>query len=545
MAGSAGAGSRDRPRTGHADVCRVVVAVKPLLHMGEALTLNAAQYPDKSGARDLSRAMTFGQWDERACRLANALLGLGLRKGDRIAVLAYNCVEWMEIYAGTAKAGLVMVPLNFRLLGSDIRYIVDDSEAIAFIVQDDLVDCVDGIRADLAVPDGRYIHFGADTTPAGYRSYEELIAAGSTRDPGVPVAPEDTWAFMYTSGTTGRPKGAMRSHGGMALHNLAVLTNFEFSRHDTCLLVMPMCHANSLIFASAFAYAGASSCVYDAHSFDPEQLLRTMAQRRATFTSLVPTHYIKMLALSQSVRAGYDVDCVRRLLISSAPARKDTKLAIMGYFKNSQLFEIYGSTEQGFATILRPEEQLSKLGSIGREFIGCSRMRLLDEDGDDVDEGEVGEIYSHTPWCFESYWKLPEKTAEAFRGTHLSVGDMGRRDEDGFYYLVDRKNNMIISGGLNIYPSEVENLLGAHADVQDVAVIGKPDAKWGESVHGVIVLRDGAEATEQQIIAWRTGRIADYKRPRSVEFIRDLDMPRTATGKILHRVLRDRLARKG
>jgi acyl-CoA synthetase (AMP-forming)/AMP-acid ligase II len=515
-----------------------------LLHMGEALSVSARQHPDKPGARDLSRAMTFRQWDERALRLANALLGLGLHKGDRVAILAYNCVEWLEIYAATANAGLVMVPINFRLLASDIEFIVDNSEAEAFIVANDLVDRVDGIRADLAIPEGRYIHFGGETTPPGYRAYEELIAAGSASDPPVEVAPHDTWALMYTSGTTGRPKGAIRSHGGMALQNIAILADLELSRRDTCLLVMPMCHANSLFFASAFAYAGAGSCVYDVKSFDPEHLLHTLAEQRATFTSLVPTHYIMMLALGSSIRSRYDVDCVRRLLISSAPARKDTKLAIMDYFKHSQLLEGYGSTEQGWATVLRPEEQLAKLGSIGRELIGCSRIRLLDESGEEVEEGDVGEIYSHTPWCFEGYWKLPEKTAEAFRGKYLSVGDMARRDEDGFYYLVDRKKNMIISGGLNIYPSEVENVLGAHVDVMDVAVIGKPDAKWGESVHGVIVLRDGAEATEQAIIAWCTGRIADYKRPRSVEFIRDEDMPRTATGKILHRVLRDRLATK-
>jgi acyl-CoA synthetase (AMP-forming)/AMP-acid ligase II len=513
--------------------------------MGEVVSVNAHHYPDRLGARDLSRAMTFRQWDERARRLANALLGLGLYKGDRVAILAYNCVEWLEIYAATAKAGVVMVPINFRLLGSEIEFIVDNSEAQAFIVQHDLVDRLDGIRANLAIPEDRYIHFGGDTTPAGYRAYEDLIAAGSSTEPSVEVVPEDTWAFMYTSGTTGRPKGAVRSHGGMALQNLAILTNLELTRDDTGLLVMPMCHVNSLRFGSALAYAGAGSIVYNVKSFDPEQLLRTMADQRATFTSLVPTHYIMMLALSPSGRANYDVDCVRRLLISSAPARKETKLAIMDYFKNAQLLEGYGSTEQGFATVLRPEEQLSKLGSIGREFIGCSRIRLLGENGEDVPEGGVGEIYSHTPWCFDGYWKLPEKTVAAFRGPHLSVGDMGRRDEDGFYYLVDRKNNMIISGGLNVYPSEVENLLGAHGDVQDVAVIGTPDPKWGEAVHGVIVLRDGAEVTEEEIVAWCAGRIADYKRPRSVEFIRDEDMPRTATGKILHRVLRDRTGLPG
>ena len=239
-------------------------------------------------------------------------------------------------------------------------------------------------------------------------------------------------------------------------------------------------------------------------------------------------------------RASCNVDSVRRLLISSAPARKDTKLAILECFRNSQLLEMYGSTEQGWATLLRPDEQLTKLGSIGRELIGCGRMKLLDEAGNEVPEGAVGEIYSHTPWCFEGYWKLPEKTAEAFRGRHLSVGDMARRDEEGFYYLVDRKNNMIISGGENVYPSEVENLLGAHAKIRDVAVIGRPDAKWGETVHAVVVLQDGATATEREILEWCADKIAGYKRPRSVAFIRDEDMPRTATGKILHRVLRDR-----
>ena len=161
--------------------------------------------------------MTFRQWDERARRLANALLGLGLRKGDRVAILAYNCVEWLEIYAATANAGLVMVPINFRLLGGDIQYIVANSEAEAFIVQHDLIGRVEGIRADLAIPESRYIHFGGPATPKGYQAYEDLIAAASASDPGVTVAPEDTWAFIYTSGTTGRPKGAMRSHGGMAL----------------------------------------------------------------------------------------------------------------------------------------------------------------------------------------------------------------------------------------------------------------------------------------------------------------------------------------
>jgi fatty-acyl-CoA synthase len=513
----------------------------PLLSMGETLSVNASLYADKIGARDLHRSMTFRVWNQRACRLANALRGLGLDKGDRVAVLAYNCVEWMEIYAATAKAGLIAVPINFRLLGEDILYILENCAARALIVQDVLLASVESIRARLAIADDMIVHFGRTPTPRGLVDYEGLLAQSADSEPGVAVGADDTWLLMYTSGTTGKPKGAMRSHGSHALLNFTTLLDMKFDRDDTCLLVMPMCHANSVNFSSAFAYAGATCCVYDVKSFDPEHLLRTLSQTRATFASLVPTHYIMMLALSQALKDQNDVACVRKLLVSSAPARRDTKLAIMEYFSNSQLLELYGSTEQGWATLLRPAEQMTKLGSVGREFTGSGRIRLLGEDGADVAEGEVGELYSRTPWCFQGYWNLPDKTAEAFRGPYLSVGDMARRDADGFYTLVDRKNNMIISGGENVYPSEVENLLGGHPKIRDVAVIGRPDDKWGEAVHAVIVLRDGESASERELIEWSAGRLAGYKRPKSFSFIADADMPRTATGKILHRVLKSRL----
>jgi fatty-acyl-CoA synthase len=511
----------------------------PLLTMGEALGVNARLYPDKPGACDLSRSMTFREWNERACRLANALLGLGLAKGDRVAMLAYNCVEWLEFYAATAKAGLVAVPINFRLVGSEIQYIVDDCEAAAFIVQHDLRERIDGTRANLPIIDARYICFGGPT-PAGFSSYEELMARSSADEPLVSIAPEEAFAVIYTSGTTGKPKGALRSHASHALLNFATLLDMGLSRTDRCLLVMPLCHANSINFASIFSYCGACCCVYDARSFDPEHLLRTLAAQKATFTSLVPTHLVMVLGLSDDARSRHDVEHVTKLLVSSAPARKDTKLAIMEAFRGADLFELYGSTEQGWATLLRPDEQLTKLGSVGREFTGSGRIKLLNDAGDEVPDGEVGELYSRTPWCFEGYWKLPDKTAEAFRGAYLSVGDMARRDEDGFYSLVDRKNNVIISGGENVYPTEVENLLSSHPMVKDVAVIGRPDDKWGEAVHAVVVVRDGATATEADILAWCATRIAGYKRPKSVSFISDDAMPRTATGKILHRVLKSR-----
>jgi hypothetical protein len=201
------------------------------------------------------------------------------------------------------------------------------------------------------------------------------------------------------------------------------------------------------------------------------------------------------------VKSKYPVDSVKRLFISSAPARRDTKLAIMQFFPNSQLFEMYGSTEAGWVTILRPDEQLTKLGSIGREWTGCGSIRLLDEAGNDVPDGEVGELFSRTPFTFREYWNNPGKTTEAFRGKYCSVGDMAYRDTDGFYYLVDRKSNMIISGGENVYPTEIETLLAAHPLIHESAVIGVPHDKWGEAVHAVIVLKPGASITGDEILA--------------------------------------------
>jgi fatty-acyl-CoA synthase len=486
--------------------------------------------------------MTFKEWNARACKLANALLGLGLEKGDRVALLAYNRVEWMEMYIALAKAGIVAVPINFRLVTPEIQYIVEHCHAKAIIAQDELAPQVEPLRGKLSIADKAWICIG-DEPPAGWAAYEALVERSAAREPGIEVKPTDTWALMYTSGTTGKPKGAIRNHEGMALMSLVTALDMGLTRDDTALLVMPMCHANSLNFGSTFTYLGATVVVDDRKSFDPEALLAKLAREKVTFTSLVPTHYIMMLDLPDDVKGKHDVGAVGKLLISSAPARKDTKLSILKLFPNGKLFELYGSTEAGWVTILRPDEQIDRLGSVGREWAGSGAIRILDGDGREVPDGEVGELHSRTAYVFDGYWKNPDKTAEAFKGAWCSVGDLARRDGDGFIHLVDRKSNMIISGGENIYPSEVEAVLAAHPQVQDVAVIGMPDAKWGESVQAVVVLRAAGAASEAELLDWCKGRIASFKRPKSVAFIAESQMPRTATGKIQHRVLRDRLAK--
>ncbi len=304
---------------------------------------------------------------------------------------------------------------------------------------------------------------------------------------------------------------------------------------------MPMCHANSLNFFGAFAKCGAATHIYSRKSFDPEHAIRALAEGGASFTSLVPTHYIMMSGLSQAARANSISAASTKLMISSAPARPDTKLAVMEMFQNSGLYELYGSSEAGWVTMLHPDEQFTHLGTVGRECVGSAPIRILDEAGVEVADGAPGELYSCNPYTFEGYWRLPDKTAEAFRGDYCTVGDMALRDGDGFIRLIDRKKNLIISGGENIYPSEVETVIGAHRHVRDVAVVGVVDAKWGERVHAVVVLHEGETLSEAELIDWSRDKLAGYKRPRSVSFFVEADMPRTATGKILHRELRAKL----
>ena len=515
------------------------------LNIGEMIRVNAAKYPDKLALKDIRRQLTFKEYDIRTNRLANGFLKSGLEKGDKVAILSNNSLEYMEVYAAAAKAGIIVVPLNFRLHPDDLYYIVKNSGAKMLLLESRYLEGTveywnsveeNGIDAIIHLCIG-------DEPPAGWRTFEDLVALGDEAYPDVTTDPEDTWVILYTSGTTGRPKGAIRSHRSYVAFFLVNEAEFSFTPQDYGLILMPLSHVNSTFYSFVFTYIGAPVYVHREFNFDPEETLRVIHDERISFTSMIPTHYNLILNLPEDVKSQYDLGSMSSLLTSSAPATKQMKLDVMALFTKAKLFEAYGSTEAGLVTILRPEDQMSKLGSIGKECIGLDCIRLLDENGDPVPMGTIGELYSRGPQMFKSYHQMPDKTNSAFKGQFFSAGDMAKIDEDGFYYLVDRKSNMIITGGEHVYPSEVEKVINTHPAVLECAVVGLYDYKWGEAVTVISVLKDGITPSEelaQDIRNFCDGKLARFKKPKQVMFIKSEEVPRTGSGKVMHRLLRDR-----
>jgi acyl-CoA synthetase (AMP-forming)/AMP-acid ligase II len=509
----------------------------PWLNLGQIFTVNARKYPDHVAFFDAGRSYTFPESNRRVNRLAHALMDMGLAKGDKVSCLLENCIEICELYLACAKTGVVLNPVNFRLISADVQYICDNADAKAFFVHEEFLPVVDPVRWQLPKVK-HYVCIGG--TVEDYTEYEALLERYPETEPEANVAPEDTWILLYTSGTTGKPKGVMRSHESYVAFYLINGVDFGFTEHDVCLNVMPLCHVNSTFFSFAFTYVGGSVYVHPARGFEPLELLRVIEKSRATFISLIPTHYNLIVNAPGKEAKKYDVSSIGKLLCSSAPGPRELKLGIMEFFKGVELYEGYGSTEAGIVTVLKPHEQLTKLGSIGKESCGTDIVKILDESGKPVPAGEIGELYSRGPMLFDGYYKLPEKTAESFRDGWFTARDMAREDEDGYFYIVDRKDNMIITGGEHVYPTEVEAVISTHPAVLDVAVIGVEDPKWGEAVKAVVILKEGQSCTEKEIVEFCRGRITAYKKPKSVDFIASDEMPRTATGKILHRKLRER-----
>lgn len=500
------------------------------LTVGDALLNSVRKYPGKTAILFEGRRFTYAEFNGRVNRLANALLELGLRKGDRVAVLLGNCSEIVEVLMACGKSGLVAVPVNFRFVAREIEYVLNQSGASVLIVGEEFIPRVEAGKGSFETVE-RYIAVASGPV-AGMVDYERLLAMSSAAEPGVVVHESDPWYIGYTSGTTGFPKGAVLSHRARVLPALYAAVEYGLDDTDVDLMTMPLFHSNGITFTFLGLLLG--NTVFIMRNFDAAAVLAAVDEHKLTYASLVPTMYSMMLALPQETRAKYDLTSMRVLISSSSPLLTKTKEDILRFFPSSELNEFYGSSEGGIVTNLKPRDQMRKTRCVGPAMFGV-QVKLLDEDGREVAPGEVGELYSKGP-CFSEYHRMPEATAKAYRDGWFSAGDLARMDEDGYFYIVDRKTDMIISGGENIYPVEVEEVLARHPAVQEIAVIGIPHEKWGESVHAVVVRQESAAVTAQDIIDFCTDRLAPYKRPRSVEFAESL--PKNPTGKILKRVLR-------
>ena len=505
--------------------------MKQLL-IGESLKSTARKFPDKTAFVFRDRRITYREFEDRVNRLANGLLARGYIPGDHIAILAFNCIEYFEILYALAKCGMTAVPVNFRLAGPEISFIINHSDARALIYQASFRDTIEEIRSDFknVAKDDFIVFDGEDSLED--TDYEEFISATDPTPPEIGIEERAAWYIGYTSGTTGRPKGALRSHRS----SLLLASNLDMAHeNDVILLIMPLFHSNSIWFGSMAVYYGATTVIHHSGGFDPSEILAVMDREKITFSSLVPTMYTMILQLPD--KDNHDTTSVRRLLVSSAPLMTKTKDQILSFFSNSELFEAYGATELGIVTWLRPEDQYRTVRSCGKVAPFC-KIKLINDAGDECEPGEVGELFAAAPFMFDGYYNQPEADAEAFRGEYVSVGDMAKMDEQGFYYVVDRKNDMIISGGENIYPTEIDDVISKHPKVHTAAVIGVPDEKWGEAVKAVIVLKPGKELTDKEVIAYCREHLAGYKCPKSVDFTESI--PMTPTGKLLKRELRKR-----
>jgi fatty-acyl-CoA synthase/long-chain acyl-CoA synthetase len=495
----------------------------------DLLTIQAQAQPDKPALICGEDVLTYSQYEARANRIGRALLGLGVKPGDRATVMAFNSIANSETFAGIRKTGAIGVPINFRLRGAELAYIARDSRALAICAGPDFLAHVESAREHL--PDGiSLLALGDVNPPAGWSRLEDLIADEPAEPPEAGVDPGIGGSMIYTSGTTGHPKGAYRT-AFPAEVGLQAIQAFGLSGSDVHLVAGPGYHSAVGFFSGLTILCGGTLVIMP--RFDAETALALIDRHHATTTFMAPTLLQRIMDLPADTRARYDVSSMRAVILGAAPCPFSLKERAQAYF-GEVLYEFYGATETGVNFLLRPEDQLRKPGSAGRLIEG-QEVLLLDDDGQPVPDGTPGEVWVRNDHL-ATYFGKPEATSSRMRDGYFSVGDVAYRDPEGYYYICDRKVDMIISAGVNIYPAEVEACLHAHPAVRDVAVIGVPDDHWGESVKAVVALQPGTDASEQELIEFCRGRIADYKRPRSVDFLPDL--PRDQAGKLLKRQIR-------
>ncbi len=507
--------------------------------MGDMIRRTAGRVPDKIAFIMDDKSLSYGELNRRINRLANGLLRIGLRKGDRVAVLAHNCIEFYEIYFALCKAGGVMVPINNLLRQREFRQIVDYIKPRFLIYQDELRETVETYLSSGGSIESLVCLGGGPAGP--HRDYESLLEGESAEEPPVQVLPTDLMSIFLTSGTTGRPKGAMRTHQHNFVNAVTATIEMGLRPDDRVLLLFPFYH---ITFEDRFCHLlmGNTVVIRREGHFKPAEVLDLLAKHRITICQFVPTMVNTMLQ-EKSIET-HDLDSLRLILYAAAPMPVELLKKAMRRFKCG-FMQFYGQTETGpMTTILKPEdhklegteEEVGRLASCGRPVLDFE-ARVTGFDGKDVPVGEVGELVVRSEAMTIGYWNLPEETAATLADGWLHTGDFARKDAEGYIYIVDRKNDMIISGGKNIYPREIEEVLYGHPAVLEASVIGVPDDHWGESVKAVVVLKDGTQATEEELIGFCKEILASYKKPRYVEF-RDA-LPKSPTGKILKRVLRD------
>jgi acyl-CoA synthetase (AMP-forming)/AMP-acid ligase II len=503
-------------------------------------------FPRKQAIVCGGKRWTFQEFYDRVNRLSHCLKVFGIRKDDKVAILHPNCHYFLEAYYGIAQIGAISVPINYRLSPREIAFILGDSESRALIVDPMFREQVSSIRGEIRRIE-KIIWTGEGKTNEGPcdLNYEMVLRqTEADRFSETQITGEDIAQIYYTSGTTGRPKGVMLSHKNVMTHALGTIAEVHLTDGDVWIHVAPLFHLADAWATWAITWVGATHVLV--REFDPKVVLETIGREKVTLTNLIPT--MLNLMVNHPDVGKYDYRSLRVLLSGGAPIAPEVVRKIVETFKCDYI-QTYGMTETSpYLTLsvlkdhlkkLSYEDQLRFKSKTGKEFIGVE-LKVVNDRGEEIkkDEKEVGEILVKGDIVTKGYWKLPEETEKSIKDGWLYTGDMAMMDEEGYVTIVDRKKDMILTGGENVYSTEVENVLYMHPAILECAVVGVPDQKWGEAVKGIVVLKSGQKATAEEIIQFCKDKIAHYKAPKSIDFIDAL--PRTGSGKIHKKGLRDK-----